>query len=166
MLFDVKVNDIHAIAAGSNAAFCRIYDKYNSIMYRYAYSILKDHQAAEDIVQDSLICILKNAAKYKEGNEKAWIMSIVHNLSVNYIKKKSRELPIEQVSPTSHPDGGMFYEIMELIPDETDRQIVTLRIAAQYKIKEIAVLLGMTPNNVTKRYRKTLKLLKENLKFN
>ncbi len=165
MSLNVKDSDICATAAGDNAAFCRLYEKYNSIMYRYAYSILHDHQASEDIVHDALINIIKSGEKYEIVNEKAWILSIVHNLAVSYIKKRSREFPTEKLPAVASPKSGLFYDIMELIPDKTDRQIVALRVGAKYKIKEIAELLGMKPNAVTKRYRKTLKYLKEHIQF-
>lgn len=163
-LSEGRKNDC-AIAAENNAAFCRIYCQYKDLMYRYAYSILKDHQTAEDIVHDSLICIMEKTGHYAEKDEKAWVMRIVHNQAVNHIKKRSHEVFADRIPRSKPPKKGLFYEIMKLIPDDTDRQIVTLKIDADYRIKEIAEILGLQPNNVSKRYRKTLKYLKKNLKF-
>ncbi len=160
----IEEKDVCAIAAGNNAAFCRVYDRYKDAMYRYAYSILKDRYASEDIVHDALICIMQNAHKYIEGNERAWIMRIVHNLSVNYLKSNSRIVPIEEISYREEDTESSFYEIMDLVPEKTDRQIVVLKIDMGFKIKEIAALLGMTQNAVSKRYRRTLKELGEILK--
>ncbi len=166
MLFREKSSDICAIAAGDNGAFCRIYIKYKDEMYRYSYSILKDHQDAEDIVHDALLRILQKAHTYVDGNEKAWVMRIVHNLSINLAKKRSRELTVEEVHLTLPKKENKFYDMMDLIPDTVDRQIVVLKIDLGYRTKDIAKLLCLTPNVVSKRYRKTLKHLRQNFKFN
>ncbi len=153
--------DICALATGDDAAFCRLYEKYKSEMYRYAYSIIKDYQLAEDVVQDAFIQILEHSAVYIEKNEKAWIMRIVHNLAVNRVKKKVREECTEELHTDKAPSDAWFYDVMKLIRDETDRQIVILKIDIGLKLKEIADILNLTPNAVSKRYRKTLKELKE-----
>ncbi len=152
--------DTSAIVAEDNAAFCRLYEKYKGEMYRYSYSILKDHQLAEDTVQDAFVSILENAHRYIDKNEKAWIMRIVHNLSINRLKSKSREQCEEEIPQVFTQDEAWFYDAMELISDKTDRQIVVLYIDAGFRLKEIAELLGLTANVVSKRYRKTLKCLK------
>ena len=47
--------DIKAIAAGDTTALCRVYERYRNEIYRYALSIIKNGQLAEDILQDTII---------------------------------------------------------------------------------------------------------------
>ncbi len=157
---NIKDLDISVISAGNDAAFYRIYKKYKDQMFRYAYSILKDYQLAEDIVQDAFAIIIQNADKYTNINEKGWIMRIIHNLSINRKKVFAREIPVQIISYEVPERIGWFYEVMQLIPDDIDRQIVVLRIDAELKNIDVASMLEMTPKATSKRYRKTIKFLK------
>ncbi|MBQ3195001.1 MAG: RNA polymerase sigma factor [Clostridia bacterium] len=154
---------LRAIAAGNTAALRQLYEKYGKEMYKYALSIVKNHQSAEDIVHDSFVCIMEKANTYNGGKEKNWIMRIVHNVSIDYIKCASREISSEHI-PSSKNKEDRFYDIIHSIPDTIDRQIIILRIDAGYKIKEIAELLEVSPNAVSKRYRRILKKLENVLK--
>lgn len=156
--------DIKAIAAGDTAALCRVYERYRNEIYRYALSIIKNGQLAEDILQDTIIKVYENAGSYAGGKEKAFIMRIAHNLSVDYIRKANKEVLTDSLPTSSETFHNSFQDLLELIPNQIDRQIVILKIDCGYKIKEIASLLNMTPNAVSKRYRRVLSELKTTLK--
>lgn len=57
---------LRAIAAGNTAALRQLYEKYGKEMYKYALSIVKNHQSAEDIVHDSFVCIMEKANTYSD----------------------------------------------------------------------------------------------------
>ncbi len=164
MRFSNDGGNIQAIAAGDKSALCRFYLCYRNDIYRYAYSITKDHQLAEDILQDTLVKISEKAYMYYGGNERSYVMKIVHNLSLDYLKKKNRETPTACVPVNEEQPTAAFDDLIELIPSSIDRQIVVLRIDLGYKIKEIAAILNMSENAVTKRYRNTLLTLKRMIK--
>ena len=164
MFFDNEGKNLRAIAAGDTAALRRLYEKYRNEMYRYAFSVLRSHQTAEDIVHDAFICIMKKAHTYNGGKEKAWIMRIVHNLAIDCIRKHGKEICTEEVRHICSENDIAFYDMIASVPELIDRQIIILRIDAGYKIKEIAALLQVSPNEVSKRYRRALKKLEKELK--
>ncbi len=166
MFFNDEEKNIRAIAAGDTAALRRLYEKYRNEMYRYAFSILKSHQAAEDIVHDAFICIMEKSHTYNGGKEKAWIMRIVNNLALNYVKKSGKEICTEEIRSGCAAQADDFAEMLSVLPNVIDRQIIILKIDAGYKIKEIAELLEVTPNEVSKRYRRALKKIEMALKTN
>jgi len=71
-----------------------LYQKYKLNMYYTARRIVKDPHTAEDMVQESCIAIINNLEKIKAVEicrRRAYIVSIVKNISINYIVKRDRQ---------------------------------------------------------------------------
>ncbi len=164
MFFDDEGKNLRAIAVGDPVAIRQLYEKYKDDIYRYALSITRDAQMAEDILHDTIIKVMENAHSYKGGKVKSWIMRIAHNLAINQIKKHSRELQTEFIAQNDESFTDSFDEIVSLLPDIVDRKIVGLRIDGGFKNTEIAELLGLDHKAVSRRYKNALKLLKSKLK--
>ena len=61
---------------------------------RYAYVLLRDQSAADDLVQDSLERALSRQNLFQPGtNLRAWLFTIMHNLHVNAVIKARRAPP-------------------------------------------------------------------------
>jgi len=61
---------------------------------RYAYVLLRDQVAADDLVQDSLERALSRQNLFQPGtNLRAWLFTIMHNLHVNAVIKARRASP-------------------------------------------------------------------------
>ena len=60
---------------------------------RYAWALLRDHEAADDLVQD---CLERAVARWnlrrRDGDLKAWLFAIQHNLFIDALRRKRREL--------------------------------------------------------------------------
>jgi RNA polymerase sigma-70 factor (ECF subfamily) len=61
-----------------------------SILHRYA-TVLRRGADAEDLVQDTFARALRCAEQYVPGsNARAWLMTIMHNLHINSVRKGRR----------------------------------------------------------------------------
>lgn len=59
---------------------------------RYAWALLRDHEGADDLVQDCLErAIARWQLRRRDGNLRAWLFSIEHNLFVDRIRRSRRE---------------------------------------------------------------------------
>lgn len=84
---------IICVRNGNDHAFDVIYKRYHRTMYLYAYKLLKDPDAAADIVQGCFIKLWEYTEFIPlEGiNVKSYLYSMVRNRVVNYIRdNKSR----------------------------------------------------------------------------
>lgn len=62
---------IRNIAYGNRESLRALYDEYSRPIFLYALSIVKDHQTAEDVMQETFLNVLKYAASYKrQGSAK------------------------------------------------------------------------------------------------
>ncbi|MFC1626704.1 RNA polymerase sigma factor [Patescibacteria group bacterium] len=70
--------------------------RYQDKLLRYATYLLHDEQRAADAVQQSLIKAYINLNGFdKKKKFSSWIYRIVHNESINCIKKKKREISLD-----------------------------------------------------------------------
>lgn len=115
----------------------------NSIL-RISYSYLHNMNDAEDVLQDTLIQLIKNAPNFENvSHEKAWLMRVAINLSKNKIKyQKKRE--------TSELDDNLIGEensdlafVWEAVNDLSIkyREIIHLYYHEGYSTTQIAKLL-------------------------
>ena len=149
----------------------RIYEEKKQELFRYLYVLLGDTQAAEDALQETFLKAYLHRSKYVEmQKEKSWIYKIARNTAYDMMRKRHREFPIEKAQiedaiekRTLHKE---FYEhllYMEMMDNlnETEREIVSLKIIAGLTHREIGKVLHMTTESVKKRYERALNKLKE-----
>lgn len=75
-----------------------LYSEYHELVYHIAFSILKNRENAEDVMQKvftKLMTIPKE--KLPSKNEASWLYSITKNEAINEIRKHKKETCIEEV---------------------------------------------------------------------
>jgi len=85
---------------GNIDALATLFEKYNRMVYRVAIKITKNHEDADDVVQETFLKVYKSINTFrKKSSFETWLYRIVVNLSLNVVKrrKRRRESPIDQV---------------------------------------------------------------------
>jgi RNA polymerase sigma-70 factor (ECF subfamily) len=72
-------------------------DEDGDMLYRFASYLLKDHDLAEEIVQETFLAALKSKDAFKgQSSEKTWLFSILKHKIVDHIRrKKFKELNMD-----------------------------------------------------------------------
>lgn len=94
LLFSVPIAILSMEDEDDRQFIADLYQNYKLNMYYTARKIVKDPHTAEDIVQESCIAIINNLEKIKAVEicrRRAYIVSIVKNISINYIVKRDRQ---------------------------------------------------------------------------
>jgi RNA polymerase sigma-70 factor, ECF subfamily len=66
---------------------------------RYAHKLMRDHAAAEELLQECLVRGLSKQHLWREGtNLRAWLCTILHNQYVNEIRRTVREGTVVELS--------------------------------------------------------------------
>jgi RNA polymerase sigma-70 factor (ECF subfamily) len=61
-------------------------------MRRYARVLARDHQDADDVVQDALVRAIERDATYERGRgRRRWLLAIVHNVFVSGVRRQGAE---------------------------------------------------------------------------
>lgn len=134
------------------------YEQYKTGIFRYALSILKDVQLAEDVLQETFVRLLSGKHSVQPGKEQAWLYKVAHNLCYDILRKRNWE-----TGELPEPAGTESYEYIELTAglEPTEREIVTLKIIGGLTHKEIAKVMGVTVHASKKRYERAIQKLRE-----
>ena len=165
---------IYDIKNGNKQVIEEIYKKYNKIIYGIAFSILKNKEDSEDIVQiffSKLYSLEVN--KLPNNNESSWIYTTTRNESINFLKKKRNNIDYDsmyEIVETNNEinqiiDKDSYNRIISKLND-TEKQIISLKILADLSFGEIGKLLNIPTGTVKWKYYKsinTLKILLSNL---
>ena len=91
-------NYLEKISFKDQKAFDELYNLINTNVYSFALSILRNHDDALDVTQETFISIYHNAYKYQsQGKPLAWILTITKNLAYMKIRSNKKEIDIENI---------------------------------------------------------------------
>ena len=96
--------------------FAQVYEHYNQQIYLYLYSLCKNRELAEDIMQEIFLKAMLTLTG-EHNNIKAWLYLVGRNLLIDHIRKADRERPIEEADDP--PDDTDM--LSDIIADEDKR---------------------------------------------
>lgn len=135
------------------------YEQYRTGIYRFALSILRDPQMAEDVLQETFVRLISGIGWPDEGKEKAWLFRVARNLCFDILRKRIREM---EATPVIAAPPDQNWEFLELISPltETEKEIVSLKFIGGFSHKEIARITGTTVHATKKRYERAIQKLR------
>lgn len=168
---------VRRLKEGDKASFDLLYEKYKNMALRTAYLITGNRSDSEDVVQDTFLKVWLHCAELKnEGGFKAWMMQILVRTAYKSSKKKSRELPDEEIMRKADKGQGISFaeeviareeakaiaEAVKSLPIK-QRTVVALYYYQQCGVSEIAAMLGVFEGTVKSRLHTARKRLREKL---
>lgn len=148
----------------------QIFRDYYQLIYRVAFSQVKNHADAEDITQEVFLKIIRHDMRYQSmEHERAWIVRVTINLCRDLLKSKwhKTSVSMEEVSEAQRGSCENFTEIQDdmmwavLQLPEKYRNCLYLFYYEDYSIKEIAQSLEMPENTVETNLKRGRQALKE-----
>jgi len=95
-------------------SFQILYDRYSGVLLRFVYRFTGNQEQAEEILQDVFTEAFTAISNRRANlNLKAWLFTVAKNKSLNFEKKKKREILSEEII-ASAPDD---FEIEEQVSD-------------------------------------------------
>ncbi|RCW76882.1 RNA polymerase sigma factor [Saliterribacillus persicus] len=166
------------IQAGDQRALEQLYDRYEKLVYSFAYRMVKQEALAEEIVQEVFMKIWTKKGVYQEkkGKLSSWILTITRNTSIDIIRKnkitthtfeewdslKSDQTETEDIVLWKEKKEKLKIAVRELSEDQ--QQIVQLFYFKGFSQQKIANTCSIPLGTVKGRIRLALKHLKETMK--
>lgn len=137
---------------------------YGNTLYRLCFVMLGNESDAEDAVQESFIKYLQKAPSFENTeHEKAWLITVATNQCKDILRFRKRhpqtDLENLRETPQLSSDSGILEALMTL--PEKFRFVLTLYYVEEYRIEDIAKMIGRTPSAVKMRLQKGRQLLEE-----
>ncbi len=139
------------------------YDQYKTVIYRIAFTYLKNNEECEDAMQEVFLKLLLSAPEFESAeHEKRWLIRVTVNYCKNNLKLfwNSRRGAMEEIEqlPADAEEKAILEEILNL-PDKF-KIVIYLYYVEGYKCTEIAEILDMKESAVKMRLKKGRELLK------
>ncbi len=147
-----------------------VIEKYSDMVYRMAYSMVKNPQDAEDIHQDVFVKYITKRPDFEsEEHEKAWFLRVTINMVKNLWKTAWKRKVVslfdntieEQMEPIQE-DEALIEVVKQL--SQKYRVVIHLFYYEELSVEEIANLLKEKPSTVRTQLTRARRQLKEMLK--
>ena len=169
---------IDRVLDGDTNAFAYLIDKYKNMAYTISIKIVKNHEDAEEIAQDSFLKAYQKLDTFKgESKFSTWLYSIVYRNSISKIRKKniittdidafvlenhSTDLDFPQIEAIKNGEQQKYVaKAIDNLP-EMDALLVTLFYLNENTMDEIVEITNLTKTNIKVRlFRARKKLFNE-----
>ena len=155
--------------------FWDIYYQYYERVRKFILTIIKDEWVADDIIQETFVRIQKNLNQLKDPTKiSAWIFRIAYNLCQDHFRQQKISAttdnhievhtdilsePLFQKQLEQHQMGECVQLEMKGLPQSL-RSVLVLFDVLEFRQKEIAEILDITPENVKVRLHRARKKMK------
>lgn len=150
--------------------FCEYIRQYENAMYSLAFSIVRNPSDAGEVVSESIFRAYKNLNTLKNKNSfKPWILRIVHNTSVEMIRKNEKIIPTEKIeiaTDNNKQDLTTKLALQDALASlkQPYRTVVVLFYYEDFSTAKIAQITNTNIVTVRKQLSRARKMLKEILK--
>lgn len=176
------------VKKGDTAAFTKLVEKFKQPVLNMVSRTLRDETEAEDLAQNVFVQVWKSAARYESTAKfSTWLFTIVRNLCLNEIRRRSRhpaeslDAPhpeqedqpkhqFEDVKLVSPPDTLLRDELVDKVGEaiaalpENQRTALLLCRQDELSYEEIAAVLGCSVSATKSLIHRGRETLKERLK--
>ena len=158
----------------------KAYQEYVNDLYRYLFSLSKDHFIAEDLVQEAFYRAYLHLEDYEISNIRAWLFKVAYNAFIDFQRKNKRLIIQEQIEEGSSssketPEKRLLEkESFQLLLNdihslkEQERHVLLLCDLHQLTYNEAAEIVDMKLNTLKSHLhrgrRKVMDRVKERMK--
>ena len=150
----------------------KVIEKYSPMVYRLAYSLVKNRADADDIHQEVFLKYMKYRPRFEsEEHEKAWFIRVTTNQCRNWWKTAWRKRIVSLSEYKEEDDTQNFsveknediIETVKLLPRKY-RVVIHLFYYEELSVEEISNILGRKASTVRTQLTRARKQLSELLK--
>jgi RNA polymerase sigma factor (sigma-70 family) len=141
---------------------------------RYARALVRDHAAADDLVQDCLERAVSRWDQRREGDARPWLFTILHNLAINQFRRSAARGKHVSIDETNENDFGqdavqeqklMYRDVLDklarLPPDQ--RSVLLLVAVEDLSYADAAKVLDIPVGTVMSRLSRARERLQQEI---
>lgn len=165
------------LKSGNDMVFKEIYERYNKLLFLYAFKKLRDEEAAKDVVQDVFLWLLRNRETlilkttlsgylYKSVLNKVFDIFKHKDIILEYIGRADLSIDVDSTGTDylireKEIAAIIEHEIAAMPPRM--REIYELKRKSYLSTKQIAEQLGISEHTVSTQLKNAMKHLKVKL---
>ena len=163
-----------AVRAGDLSQLGTLFERYHVALFDFLARVTGDRTAAEDLVQDIFVRILKYRATFRDGGSfETWLYRIARNARADYFRRRTSFEPLAEEAldqPASQPGPARRLEADRerarlrralMLLREDKRELLVLARYQDLKYEQIAEILGIEVGTVKVRVHRAIRELRE-----
>ena len=152
--------------------FRAVYERYFKDVYRYALSLSRDPDVAEEITQETFFKALKNIDSFRgQCRLYVWLCQIAKNTYITHCQKQSRMAPEADYEPARDLEEQLLtkesafeiHKVLHRLPDPY-KEVFSLRTFGELPFAQIGELFGKSESWARVTYHRARLRIKEELK--
>ena len=134
----------------------RLFNLYSNDLLRYIYSLVKDQQQSEDLLQETFYKVYIALDTYQGDNIRPWLFTIAKNTCIDYFRKQRHftvtaddyfnRIQVDSDIEEDYITNETLQEALKIINKlpKKQKKAFTLKIIKQFTYEECAEIMGMT----------------------
>ena len=162
----------------AQTAFRQLVSEYKERLYWHVRNMVKDHQDADDVLQNTFIKIYRNIGGFKgESKLYSWMYRIATNESITFLNSKAKKLQVSseelQNNLINNLESDVYFEGDEIqlklqraiatLPQK-QQKVFNMKYFQELKYREMADILGTSEGALKASYHIAAKKIEEFLK--
>ncbi len=170
---DIEQLPVAQARAGEPAAWDALFRRYQLPLYVYVFELVRDEQAALDLVQETFLAAVRHLGSLREDAKfGSWLFGIAHQKCIQRWRKRT-EVLLEEIPETPDefsdgPDGllirreeeAAFMNLLAQLPPP-QRTALVLHFVEDFSLEEIARITGTELGTVKSRLHYAKQALKK-----
>jgi RNA polymerase sigma-70 factor (ECF subfamily) len=142
---------LERIAHADVDAFEVLYDRYSAAVHSMTRGMLQDPQAAQEVTQDVFLGIWRGARAFdpSRGAPKAWILSLAHHKSVDWLRRARHT--VVPLSETITDDADVVADSLRKVEGVRVRRALSSLSLEQRTALVLAYYGGYTQREIARR---------------
>jgi len=156
-------------------AFDALYHQYHHAVYSNIRKLIRQEEAAEDILQEVFLALWENRQKLDYERVAGWLFVISYNKSIKYLKRKRRESAVSLVDELLHSNipeeetgseelhrfrVSMIEDAVNHLP-ERKKQVFRLCRYEGKSCDEVARIMDISPTSVNDYLKQSNRFIRE-----
>lgn len=162
----------------AHLAFRQLVSLYKERLYWHIRNMVKDHQDADDVLQNTFIKVYRNISNFKgESKLYSWMYRIATNEAITFMNNRSKNLQISseeyQEKLLENLESDVYFEgdqiqlklqkAIALLPQK-QQQVFNMKYFEELKYREMAEILDTSEGALKASYHIAVKKIEEYLK--
>ena len=148
----------------SKTGLSELYEAMRHELFSYAYSILRNTEAAQDTVSETMLRLYRSIDRYiPTGQGRAYVYAVCRHAAMEQLREQKRQQPAEILPETEEDADAVEYSDLRLFLRQLlqmlelpERQVLVLHYFHDLTFREVAQITGMPEGSVKWRHTRAL----------
>jgi RNA polymerase sigma-70 factor (ECF subfamily) len=120
---NTEISLLHDLSSGSVTAFETLYHQYKQVVYANIYKMVRQPEAAEDILQEVFLALWQNRQKvHQDKSVGGWLFVVSYNKAATYLKQQLKSTIVLDEYPENLPqeeqeDDELYHMQLSIVED-------------------------------------------------